>query len=259
MRSRAIGPSDDPIMNAQDAGDVAISELVSLAGRAAVVTGGGSGIGAAIVRRLAEAGADVVVFDDRPDDEDAVGDVASRCVADHGSLDIWVNNAGTYPNRPLLDMTAAEWDDVLDVNLRGAFLGSREAARHMCERRRGVIVNIGSTAGYRSAVPGMAHYVSSKFGLRGLTQALAVELGPFGVRVVAVAPGFTRTERSRAKFPDVSDEEYDAHLAQVGAGKPIGRVAEADDVARVVLFCVSDLAAYVTGTTIPVDGGDLAR
>lgn len=246
-------------MSGPDASVVPVSELVSLAGRAAVVTGGGSGIGAAIVRRLAEAGAEVVVFDDRPDDEQAVVDVANRCVAEHGSLDIWVNNAGVYPNRPVLDMTATEWDDVLDVNLRGAFLGSREAARRMREQGRGVIVNIGSTASFRSAAPGMAHYVSSKFGLRGLTQALAVELGPHSIRVVGVAPGFTRTERTRTKFPDLSDDEYDAHLAHVGASTPIGRVAEADEVARVVLFCVSDLAAHVTGATIPVEGGDLAR
>ena len=259
MLSRAIGPDDDPVVKAQDATGVAIAELVSLAGRAAVVTGGGRGIGAAIVGRLVEAGAEVLVFDERPDDEEAVVDVATRCVAEHGSLDIWVNNAGVYPTRPVLDMTAAEWDDVLDVNLRGAFLGSREAAKRMREQGRGVIVNIGSTASFRSAAPGMTHYVSSKFGMRGLTQALAVELGPLGIRVVGVAPGFTRTERTRSKFPGLSDDEYDAHLAQVGAGKPLGRVADPDEVARVVLFCASDLAAYVTGTTIPVDGGDLAR
>ena len=246
-------------MSARDPSDRAVPELVSLARRSAVVTGGGAGIGAAIVRRLREAGADVLVHDARPDDEEAMVDVATRCVAEHGSLDIWVNNAGVYPNRPVLDMTAAEWDDVLDINLRGAFLGSREAAKRMRDQGQGVIVNIGSTASFRSAAPGMTHYVSSKFGLRGLTQALAVELGPLGIRVLGVAPTFTRTERTREKFPDLTDDEYEAHLALVGAGKPIGRVADPDDVARVVLVCASDLAAYVTGTTIPVDGGDLAR
>ena len=123
----------------------------------------------------------------------------------------------------------------------------------------GVIINVGSTSSYRASAPGMAHYVSSKFGMRGLTKALAVELGPHGIRVLGVAPTFTVTPGTRARRADLDDDAYRSYLDAAGAAKPLGRVGVPDDVGRVVLFCASDLAALMTGSTLAVDAGDLAR
>lgn len=196
-----------------DVTDRSIGELISLENRAAVITGGARGIGLAIAKRFAEAGADVLIGDlDKQGAEDAaeslatadrkviggeldahdelsIAQFADRAVLELGTIDIWVNNAGIYPSVPLLEMTEAQWDKVLDLNLKGSFLGAREAAKRMIAAGHGgVIVNLASTAGFRAAGPGIAHYVSSKFGVRGLTKALAVELGPHGIRVLAVAP-----------------------------------------------------------------------
>jgi NAD(P)-dependent dehydrogenase (short-subunit alcohol dehydrogenase family) len=264
--------------------DASIAELVSLGGRVAVVTGGARGTGLGIVHRLAEAGATLVIADGSLQDaetaasdvrarghqasamqldvadEAAVAAVAGRIVEELGSIDVWVNNAGIYPGAPIVDMTADQWDEVLDFNLRGAFLGSREAARRMIAAGRGgVIVNIGSTSSYRVSAGGIAHYVSSKFGLRGLTQALAVELGPHDIRALGVAPTFTVSPGTRARRADLDDDAYRDYLERVGAAKPLGRVGVPDDVGRVVLFCASNLSAFMTGSTIAVDAGDLAR
>ena len=266
-----------------DMTDRAIAHLVSLNGQVAVVTGAPNGTGAGIAIRLAQAGATVVITDRDAEaardaartmattglpihgfaldvrDEPSFADLASRIAHELGSIGIWVNNAGIYPGSPFLEMTASDWDEVLDHNLRSAFLGSRTAARQMVEAGRGgVIVNVGSTAGFRAPTAGMGHYVSSKFGLRGLTQALAVELGPHRIRVLGVAPTFTETEGTRARRADLDDDTYRRFIDQVGAAKPLRRVGVPDDVARVVLFCASDLSSFMTGATLPVDGGDLA-
>ena len=201
-----------------DVSDKSIPELVSLEGRAAVSTGGAHGIGLAIATRFTEAGASVLIgdLDDKAAedaaeslsalgrrtigvkldarDTDSVSRFADRAVLELGTIDIWVNNAGVYPSVPLVDMTEAQWDNVLDVNLKGSFLGAQQAAKHTINAGHGgVIVNLASTASFRGLGPGIAHYVSSKFGIRGLTQALAVELGPHGIRVLAVAPTFIDT------------------------------------------------------------------
>ena len=264
--------------------DRPIAELVSLERRVAVVTGGARGTGAGIVRRLAEAGAAVVIADGegaeaelgaravaarghvaigaglQVDDESSIVQVAELAEREFGGLHIWVNNAGIYPGAPVLDMTADQWDEVLAFNLKGAFFGAREAARRMVGAGAGgVIINVGSTSSYRASAPGMAHYVSSKFGMRGLTKALAVELGPHGIRVLGVAPTFTVTPGTRARRADLDDDAYRSYLDAAGAAKPLGRVGVPDDVGRVVLFCASDLAALMTGSTLPVDAGDLAR
>ena len=263
--------------------DRSIPELMSLRGRVAVVTGGARGTGSAIARRLAEAGAAVVIGDADQVAAEATADelrrparavtgmhlavaaeadvsaFADRVVDEHGSIDVWVNNAGIYPHAPVLDMTAAEWDEVVDFNLKGAFLGAREAARRMTATDGGgVIVNIASTAAFRASAPGVAHYVASKFGVRGLTQALAIELGPVGIRVLGVAATFTVTPGTRARRADLDDAAYRAYVERVGAHKPLRRVAVPDDVARVVLFCASDMSSLMTGSTLVVDAGDLA-
>lgn len=171
-----------------------IADLVSLKGRVAVVTGGAQGLGRAMVNRLAEAGASVLILDLRAEqaeaaarevaaatgatviaaavdvsDETSVAAAADRAVAELGSLDIWVNNAGLYPNVPLLDVAIADWDKVLAVNLRGVFIGGREAARRMIAKGKGgVIVNVVSTAGFQGLARGVSSYVASKHGARDL-------------------------------------------------------------------------------------------
>jgi NAD(P)-dependent dehydrogenase (short-subunit alcohol dehydrogenase family) len=256
-----------------------LSDLVSLAGRRGVVTGGARGIGAAIVTRLAEAGADVIAADLDVDTASAMADaatsrgggrvkvarvdvadsstlaaVADRCVTEFGGLDFWVNNAGIYPTTgPAVDASDDFLDRMMQVNLRGTFAGSREAALRM--RAGGVIVNLASTAGFRAAV-GISAYVASKHAVVGLTKNLAIELGNRDIRVVGVAPGVIDT-------PGVQDQLAPLAAAGLDVGARmsktlLGRAGQPDDVARVVLFLVSDLAAWVTGDVIAVDAGALA-
>ena len=257
-------------MPVPDVSDRSLADLVRLDGRVAVVTAGTrGGTGAGIVRRLAEAGATVVATDaDGEDggrrldvaDEDDVVRFAQEVVDEHGRLDVWVNNAGIYPGSPVLEMSGDQWDQVMDHNLKGMFVGSREAAKHMVAGGRGgVIVNIGSTASFRAYSAGATHYVASKFGMRGLTQAMAAELGPHGIRVLGVAPTFTVTPGVRTRRADLDDEAFAAYVERAGAAKVLGRVAVPDDVGRVVLFCASDLSMLMTGSTLLVDAGDLAR
>jgi NAD(P)-dependent dehydrogenase (short-subunit alcohol dehydrogenase family) len=255
-----------------------LTQLLALTGRVAVVTGGARGIGQACCARLAEAGAAVLVADV---DETAARETATtigeraiafradvrepgsmRTLAEHalrtaGRLDVWVNAAGIYPATPILDLDDAAWDEVLEVNLRGTFAGAREAARVMAsEGTCGVIVNLSSTAAYRVDGMGVAHYVASKFGVRGLTQSLAVELGPHRIRVLGVAPTVTLTPGLEAQRERLESAGF--ALDQLGPSLPLGRIAVADDVARVVVFCASDLSLMMTGSTLIVDGGALA-
>src|SRR5262245_40555767 len=211
-------------MAVAEVGGRSLAELWSLAGRRAVVTGGARGIGRAIAERFAEAGASLVLADlDLPAARAAAAEVgarhgvaahaaavevaesasmaalAGRAVELFGGIDVWVNNAGIYPSAPLLEIAHDEWDRVIAVNVRGCFLGAQEAARRMAAAGRGgVIVNVAST-GCVKAAPGVAHYITSKHGVVGLTKALAVELGPLAIRVLAIAPSMTRTE-GRAAF-----------------------------------------------------------
>jgi len=257
-----------------DVSDRTLATLVSLEGRGAAVTGGARGIGYAIARRLAEAGANVLIADINRDGALAAADTLSRqftgqvigveldvcdsagvsAVADTaierlGRLDIWVNNAGIYPVTPVLDLTDADWDRVLEVNTRGTFLGAREAGRRMVAAGGGgVIVNLASIAAYRADLPGYAHYVAAKHAVRGLTKSLAVELGPYGIRVLAVAPTNVDTTGKR-------DDGLDPAIL---ARHPLGRIGVPDDVARVVLFCASDLSVLMTGSTLLVDAGNIA-
>jgi NAD(P)-dependent dehydrogenase (short-subunit alcohol dehydrogenase family) len=186
---------------------------------------------------------------------DACADLAVR---EFGRLDIWVNNAGIYPTAPLLDLTDDDWNQVLEVNLRGTFVGAREAARRMIDAGHGgVILNIASTAAYQaSSGPGLTHYVSSKHAVLGLTKSLAVELGPLGIRALAIAPTLIDTPGIEAACegkPEVRNliDSYTQKL-------PLGRGGVTDDVARVAVFAASDLAMFMTGSTLLVDAGDVA-
>lgn len=265
-----------------DVSNHSIAELVSLAGRSAVVTGGGRGLGKAIARRLAEAGANVLVGDieeglARAAAEDlgaafpsqVVGtymDVsktetlcaaAELAVASFGGIDIWVNNAGIFPSVRLPEMTDALWDDVLAINGRGVFAGSREAAKHMIAAGRGgVIVNIVSTAGFKGVAPGLAAYVASKHAVRGLTKQLALELAPQEIRVLGVAPTYCVTEGNQIAATQNPDRTSTAEEIPAMLTSRLGRVGVPDDIARAVLFCASDMSAFMTGSTLLVDAGE---
>lgn len=190
-------------------------------------------------------------------DAASVARLADLAVSAFGRLDVWVNNAGIYPTRPALEMADEEWDRVLDVDLRGVFLGAREAGRRMVELGSGgVIVNIASTASYLVGGVGVAHYVAAKHGVLGLTKSLAVELGPHGIRVLAVAPCVTATPGIEEARPTLEASGF--ALEELGAQLPLGRIAVPDDVARVVLFCASDLSALMTGSSLLVDAGHIA-
>jgi NAD(P)-dependent dehydrogenase (short-subunit alcohol dehydrogenase family) len=263
-----------------DVSDRSIAELVSLSGRRALVTGGGRGLGKAIARRLAEAGADVLIgdidkslalaaaadFDDRypsrvlgtaMDVTDTASIIAAADLGfeQFGGIDIWVNNAGIYPNVGILDMTDALWDEVFAVNVRGLFASSREVARRMIEAGHGgVIVNIVSTAGFKGVAPGVSAYVASKHAVRGLTRQMALELAPHGIRVLGVAPTFCETEGNMAaleQLPERVRTEISATLTS-----RLGRVGVPDDIARAVLFCASDMSIFMTGSTLLVDAGE---
>ena len=261
-----------------------VADLMSLRGRKVVITGGARGLGYATAVRLAEAGADILIGDQNTDGARRAADelrarfgiaafaseldVANATsmssfarLADErlGSIDVWVNNAGIFPPAILIETTDDEWDLVQDVNLRGAFLGCREAGRRMSKAGRGVIINITSVGGYRGR-PSIAHYVSAKHGVVGLTKALAMELGPSGVRVLAVAPAMNETpglEEQRARYKDNSDaaQSFRDMEEKIRATFPLRRFGQPDDVARVVLFAASDMAAFITATTIFCDGG----
>jgi 2-deoxy-D-gluconate 3-dehydrogenase len=253
----------------------ALRALIDLGGRVAVVTGASMGIGLGIARRLHEAGAAVVLADLRADlaadaaapmeaarpgsamavradvaEEDDVRRMADEAVARLGRIDVLVNNAGIYPNRPLEQMDAATFRRVLDVNLTGAFLCTREAARHMiAQGEGGRIVNVTSIDALHPSMVGLAHYDASKHGLWGFTKSSALELAPHGIAVNAVAPGAIRT-------PGVGEVD-EATLEAFAALVPLGRIGLPDDIARAVLFLASDLASDVTGTQVVVDGGRL--
>ncbi|MFA7585756.1 MAG: glucose 1-dehydrogenase [Novosphingobium sp.] len=263
-----------------DVSGKSIADLVSLKGRVAVVTGGAQGLGRAMVNRLAEAGASVLILDLRAgqadaaarevsaatgarviaqavdiSDETQVAQAADRAVSELGGLDIWVNNAGLYPNVPIMDVAIEDWDKVMAVNLRGVFIGSRKAARRMIDARKGgVIVSVVSTAGFRGVAPGVSSYVASKHGVRGLVKQMALELAPHDIRVLGVAPTFCTTEGNSAalaELPERVREEIAATLTS-----RLGRVGVPDDIARAVLFAASDMAAFITGSTLLVDAGE---
>jgi NAD(P)-dependent dehydrogenase (short-subunit alcohol dehydrogenase family) len=270
-------------MTIPDVSGKSLHELVSLAGRRAVVTGGGRGLGKAIALRLAEAGADFLIGDiDGALAESAAADIAKQHnvkaigtvmdVAEEasvaaagelaaeqlGGVDIWVNNAGVFPSVPVAEMSVEAWDRVFAVNTRGVFLGAKEAANRM--DGGGVIVNVVSTAGFKGTAPGLAAYVGSKHAARGLTKQLALELAPKGIRVLGVAPSFVPTEGNMAAAAAAAEAmgaQLDAaQIAKTMGTGLLGRIGVPDDIARVVLFCTSDLAALMTGSTLLADAGD---
>jgi 2-dehydro-3-deoxy-D-gluconate 5-dehydrogenase len=262
-----------------------IAALVDLSGKVAVVTGAAQGFGFACARRLAEAGAAVVLADLREDrlhaagarltaagrnvattvaDVSQEGDVAelvAAALAEFGRVDVLVNNAGVFSNFLLEHLAPTEFKRILDVNVVGAFLCTRAAAARMRELGEGgSIVNITSIDAVHPSGSGLSHYGTSKHAIWGLTKTMALELGPDRIRVNAVAPGPSLTEGA-VEFVEAGAPEgidIDAQWAAYEARIPLRRLAHPDDVARATLFLASDLGAYVNGAQLVVDGGLLS-
>ena len=258
-----------------------LAQLMSLGGKVAVVTGGGTGIGAGIALRLAEAGAAVLIADinreaarqtaekiagaggkaaaiqaEASSVEDAER-VMQTAVATFGGLDILVNNAGIYPPTPVLQISEAQWDRVLDINLKGLFFYAQAAAKKMVEAGHGgKIINLAS-AGAIIPTGLLAHYEASKGGVISLTKSLAKELGPHRILVNAIAPGGVDTSGSAAFEAQLRET---LHLPEGAAPAPrsvLGRWGTPDDMARVVYFLATSLADYMTGSLVTIDGGFL--
>lgn len=236
----------------------------------ALVTGAACGIGQAIAVQLAADGADLALCDVQADwldataakvralgrraetyamdvaDGTAVGEAVARVAADFGRIDVLVNNAGITRDTLLIRMTEDDWDQVLDINLKGAFLVTKAVVKCMMKQRAGAVINIASVVGL-TGNPGQANYSASKAGLIALTKTTAKELGSRGIRANAVAPGFIRT----AMTDQLPESAQQAMLRLV----PLGRPGEPEDVAQAVAFLASDNAAYVNGQVLTVCGG----
>lgn len=249
--------------------------LKPLDGTAAVVTGASRGVGKGIALELARRGCRVAVnYQSSPERaEETVGEISAlgvdafairadvavpadvtamvdAAVARFGQLNVLVNNAGVQTWTPLLDVTEAEWDRVIATNLKGCFLCTQTAARHMKDHGGGSIVNIGSGCN-KIAFPRLVAYTASKGGIEMLTKVSAVELGPLGIRVNCVAPGAVEIERTRLELPD-----YGGFW---GSLAPLGRVGTPADIGEAVAFLASPEASFITGQTIWVDGGLFSR
>ena len=247
-----------------------------LDGKVALITGAARGIGAAIARLMAAEGARVVVADRREDEANVVVaelnaarpgsalflllDVTSesdwqaaieRTEAAFGPISVLVNNAGIIRVAPLEQMTLENFRKVVDTNLVGTFLGLKYGAESLKRASGGSIVNFSSVQGMEGR-QGFTAYSASKFGIRGLTKSAAIELGPLGIRVNTVVPGPTKTKM--IERPGWKDEDYDKMYGKY----PLGRMANAEEVARMVLFLSSDLSSFCTGGDYTVDGGTLA-
>lgn len=236
------------------------------------MTGGSSGIGLAAIARLRAEGADTVAVDRKPPGRADSGEAVRHLRADvsdadqvtavvlsaadllGGPADILVNAAGIYQVRPLLDLRPQEWDELLAVNLRGAFLAGRAVAASLIEAGRpGTIVNIGSTAALvADAAEPSAHYNASKAGVVALTRQMAVEWAPHQIRANVVCPGVIDTPMLRLMDDPAAGQRY------LETGVPLRRLGTAAEVAAVIAFLASADSAYLTGTVIPVDGGGTA-
>ena len=245
--------------------------MSNLSGKVALVTGGSRGIGAATAKRLARDGATVAIsYNASPDAARAVVDeitlaggtaqayaadassaqagaeLVRQVVEDHGGLDVLVNNAGVYKTGPVHELSDADYDANLDVNLRGSFAAIREAARHL--RDDGRIVNVGSVVG-KVGMPGNSVYGASKAAVTLLAKAVAKEVGGRRITVNTVHPGAIDTDMNPA------DPEKNPMAETLAGMNPLGRYGTADEIANAIAFLVSDQAAYVTGAELTVDGG----
>ena len=249
----------------------------------AVVTGGGSGIGAAMCRAFAREGAKVAVCDvdgkaaesivdeirkakgqagawaSDVTDRGSVEKTADEIESELGSITVWVNNAGISRVVPFLDCTDEIWDRTLSVNLKGAFIGSQTAIRKMLPRKQGVVLNMSSQSG-KVGNSHYAAYCASKFGIVGLTQSLAMEFAKEGIRVNALCPGVVDTPlwdeqlKDYARKRNMKPEEVRPYME---SKIPMGRLCKPEEVAAVAVFLASDAASYITGQAINISGGSI--
>ena len=254
-----------------------VSKIFDIAGKVAIVTGGGSGIGRAIALDLAGFGANVVIADKAQDaaagvvgeiesaggkaiaietdvtDGKEVEQMVQQTIKRFGKIDILINNAGIIARSSVVDMKETDLDRTFDVNVKGVVLCSQAVARHMIEQKSGKIVNVGSSLSSRASVcnfsGGGADYCASKAAVQALTRSLAMELGPYGINVNAVAPGTTNTP--------MHEGLWEMATIYFQNSVPLGRLAEPEDIADVVLFLVTDAARYMTGQNIHVNGGQI--
>lgn len=250
--------------------------MAEVTGRVALVTGGAQGIGAAVARRLARGGARVGVLDLSPDAAEAVAkqiadeggtalaleaDVADRpaveaavgqLTAEYGGLHILVNNAGVIRDNLLFKMTDADWSTVMDVHLRGAFVVTQTAQKHMVAAKYGRIISMSSAAALGNR--GQANYSAAKAGLQGFTKTVAIELGPFGITANAIAPGFIETAMTQASAERMG-QTIEQWRESFAATVPVRRGGIPADIANAVAFLAAEESGYVTGQVLYVDGG----
>ena len=251
-----------------------------LTDKTALITGSARGFGKAMAIRFAEEGANIIINDLREEEmkataeeiqdlgrevitikadvskKNAVEELISRSLSSCNKIDILVNNAGTFRHKDFLEMTEDDWDIVLNVDLKGPFLVSQAIARHMMERKYGKIINIASVAGLGSANTEMANYASAKAGLIQLTKVIARRLGPYGINVNCIAPGFVVTDFT---FMNRTAEEVKTITEYRTRNAILGKAGTTADIANLALFLASDESSFITGQTILCDGGRVDR
>jgi NAD(P)-dependent dehydrogenase (short-subunit alcohol dehydrogenase family) len=255
------------------------TRLLSLQGKVAIVTGAGSGIGRGIAVGLAQMGAAIVVLDINPEGGEATTrtiterggralfekcdirsshdckNVTEKAIASFGRIDILCNNAGVIVRKNVVDLTEDEWDLALDVTLKGIFLLSREVIPYMAKNGGGAIINTGSGWSLKGG-PQAASYCAAKAGVLNLTRAMAIDYGKSNIRVNCVCPGDIDTPMLRSECVQLGADP--AAFLKEAANRPLARVGTPEDVANAVLFLASEMAAWITGTQLVVDGGGLA-